>query len=141
MNEVKERRFSTSVSVKIILPWKSVVILAVTLSKRKIMGKSSQGNKYADNEGRVTTESKWRIQNEKFEGNNDKDHLFHFYFFRVAPIKVMFFIFFQSRKITIVSNVYSSVNWIASYTKEKKPTKSLPGYSWWWLNDFVYEGK
>ena len=44
------------------------------------MGESLQGIKHADNEDKVTTESKWRISNGKIGRNDDKDCLLHTFF-------------------------------------------------------------
>ena len=54
------------------------------------MLESLKGNKYVFRADRETTESKWKIQNGKFGGNNDKDHLFHFYISRAVPLNVIF---------------------------------------------------
>lgn len=64
----KERGLSPLVSAKIILPLRRVMILAVTLRRRKKnMGEILQGNKYSDNKCRMTNESKWRAQSGKLE--------------------------------------------------------------------------
>ena len=106
------------------------------------MWRSLQGNKYAYTADRETTESKWKIQNWKFRGNNDKDHLFQFYISRAVPLNVIFLCFSSEGKL-LLFQIFTlfKLNCKLYQKKKKKRETTLSGYSWWLLNADVYVGK